>query len=874
MPCEHRLNPSFSFTLTVLAILIVAVAFEANAQVTGSSQPSAGVLALPVVSESRDLLFLPAAFYSMGGSATAVADINDDGSPDLLGVSSEGNATVRLGNGDGTFAPPMTSSLGRGPRWLAIADVNLDHKLDLIVVSPFPGCSGYHGSCIAVSLGNGDGTFRPGPWFATRGYDAGPPAVEDVNGDGNPDLLVANACDEGTLGSVNSSLMVFLGKGDGDFQFGGAYSYGGVAYSFPPAKILTADLNGDNTLDVFVISCNPGNTRSCSTETGLASALLGNGDGTFQTPHSYIVGNTDLDTPPAVIADVNRDGKPDLLVANLGASFGEGEGAAEVLLGNGDGTFQLAVKYDSGATHASSIAVADLNADALPDLVLAHGSPYDNGSIGIMMGNGDGTFKPAHLYSAPGSQSAFGVTVTDLNGDGKADIVVANECLNVCASGAVNLLLGNGDGTFQTTQTYFSVGYSIFALAVADTNRDRKPDLLVTSGSNVGILLNNGGTPPTQITLVSSVDTIPVLQALSYTATLSSQTSNIGKGTITFLDGFDVLGTFPADASPITMRVSHRSMGLHQIKAVYSGEFGTGLGSETTLNEKVLGISTTAVKGSQSPSLLSEIVTFTAKVTSRYGWIPDGGLVTFFDGATPLASVALRGQQASYATSSLPAGAHVIKATYPGNADFIGSFAVVKQFVIGHPTSTTLASSLNPSIYGQKVTWMAAVSGMPTPTGTVTFKSSQLGSTLTIGTAPLNASGVATLTRSNLMATYPYPVTAVYLGDAVNASSSSTVLNQVVNPATSVASITSSANPSNAGQVVTFTARITSPTVVVKGPVTFTAGTTVLGTAQLSQGKATFTTSALPAGSTRVQVTYPWNSNVNKSSAALVQTVQ
>jgi hypothetical protein len=99
-------------------------------------------------------------------------------------------------------------------------------------------------------------------------------------------------------------------------------------------------------------------------------------------------------------------------------------------------------------------------------------------------------------------------------------------------------------------------------------------------------------------------------------------------------------------------------------------------------------------------------------------------------------------------------------------------------------------------------------------------------------------------------------------------------LNQVVNPATSVASITSSANPSNAGQVVTFTARITSPTVVVKGPVTFTAGTTVLGTAQLSQGKATFTTSALSAGSTRVQGTYPWNSNVNKSSAALIQTVQ
>ncbi len=199
---------------------------------------------------------------------------------------------------------------------------------------------------------------------------------------------------------------------------------------------------------------------------------------------------------------------------------------------------------------------------------------------------------------------------------------------------------------------------------------------------------------------------------------------------------------------------------------------------------------------------------------------------------------------------------------------------MVRQFVIGHPTTTTLASSLNPSIYGQKVTWMAAVFGASTPTGTVTFKSSQLGSTITLGTAPLNASGVATLTRSNLMATYPYPITAVYLGDAVNASSSSTVLNQVVNPATSMASITSSANPSSLGQAVTFTARITSPTVTVTGPVTFTAGNTVLGTAQLSRGTATFTTSALPTGSITVKVTHPWNSNVAKSSASLTQTVQ
>ena len=372
MTHEYRRNSSFGFIVIVITILILAVAFAARAHVMSTGQQLVNPSPVPVSFESHELLFLPAEFYSSGGSTTAVADLNGDGSPDLLGINPDGNAFVRLGKGEGTFAPPVGSPLGRGPRWLVLADVNLDHKLDLLVESPFPGCSGYHGSCIGVSLGNGDGTFRPAIWLATRGYDAGAPAVADVNGDGKPDLLVANAYD---AEPANSSLMVFLGNGIGDFQLAGGYSYGGVAYSFPAANVITADLNGDNNLDVFVISCNPGNTRSCSTQKGLASALLGNGDGTFQAAHRYVVGNTLLDTPPGVIADVNRDSRPDLIVANLGASNPGGEGSAEVLLGNGDGTFQPAATYYSGAPEASSIAIADLNGDGLPDLVLAHNAP-------------------------------------------------------------------------------------------------------------------------------------------------------------------------------------------------------------------------------------------------------------------------------------------------------------------------------------------------------------------------------------------------------------------------------------------------------------------------------------------------------------------
>lgn len=164
---------------------------------------------------------------------------------------------------------------------------------------------------------------------------------------------------------------------------------------------------------------------------------------------------------------------------------------------------------------------------------------------------------------------------------------------------------------------------------------------------------------------------------------------------------------------------------------------------------------------------------------------------------------------------------------------------------------------------------MVTSSGSVTPTGTVKFTWNGD----TIGLATLDSSGVATLTRSNLNAG-TFPLTAVYLGDASNSPSTSAVLNQVVLPTTSSATLTSSPNPSTQGQAVTFTARISSPTVKPTGPVTFKVGTTVLGTAQLTGGKATLMISSLPVGSTKVTATYYGNSNVRKSSASVIQTVQ
>jgi len=230
---------------------------------------------------------------------------------------------------------------------------------------------------------------------------------------------------------------------------------------------------------------------------------------------------------------------------------------------------------------------------------------------------------------------------------------------------------------------------------------------------------------------------------------------------------------------------------------------------------------------------------------------------------------------ASLTTSALGSGIHRVSAAYLGDANFTGSASPGLEQAVDtsaqSATTSALTSSLNPSVYGQKVTWTATVTttGSTTPTGNVTFS---WGSS-SIGTAKLNSSGVATLTKSNLNAD-TYPLFAVYLGDANNGPSSSPILNQVVQQATSSTTLTSSPNPSTQGQVVTFTAIVTSPTTTPTGLVSFTAGKSTLGAVEITNGKATLTTSTLPVGSTSVTATYPWNSNIAASSAKVTQVVQ
>jgi hypothetical protein len=312
----------------------------------------------------------------------------------------------------------------------------------------------------------------------------------------------------------------------------------------------------------------------------------------------------------------------------------------------------------------------------------------------------------------------------------------------------------------------------------------------------------------------------------------------------------------------------------HSITASYGGDSNFTGSTSSILAQVVNKANTsTAVTSNANPSTFGQAVTFTAAVTST-GGTPTGS-VTFSDSGNPLGSSALNGSgQASFTTSSLAGGAHVISATYGGDSNFSSSSSSnLGQNVNPAGTNTTLSSNANPSILGQLVTFTATVtSGASTPTGIVTFKD---GNT-TLGSSGLNGSGQATFSTSNLT-TGVHSITANYVGTTNFASSVSAVLNQTVNQqAATTTTLTSSLNPSKSGQQVTFTAKVMSGVGTPAGSVTFKDGTTTLAILPLNaSGQATFSTSSLTVGTHSTTASYGGNlSFLGSVSPVLKQVVK
>jgi hypothetical protein len=418
--------------------------------------------------------------YTSGGQPyqVLVADINGDGKPDILTAdTTDTKIGVLWGRGDGTFLVGTPVTVPHAPVAMALGHFFGDSsKLDIAF-----GCSG-DDTNLYIVRGNGDGTFQPAVKIEAN-VDTGALAAADLNGDGKLDLV--------DYASRDNQIQVFMGNGNGTFQAPVIYPAGSC---YSSTQIQLVDIRHNGKLDLVTI--NPGSND--------LSVYLGNGDGTFQPPTNYVVG---ISPDCMAIGDFNRDGMLDIAAADyMGGDFA-------VLQGNGNGTFQAAtdVTVGSYALYASApydIAEGDLNHDGVPDLVV---TDWRASTVNVLLGNGDGTFQPPVSYAV--GTSPYGVVLADLTGDGALDILTANR--DADASHDISILMGNGDGTFQPA-TYVADGTGTNSVAVADLNGDGKLDLAATNLNDrtLSIMFGNGnGKFQTPINYSTDIDPTQVVVA-------------------------------------------------------------------------------------------------------------------------------------------------------------------------------------------------------------------------------------------------------------------------------------------------------------------------------------------------------------------------
>ena len=682
------------------------VAFYDGVTLLGTKPLTSGAASLSTIALSPGVRKLRA--YYGGDASNAAA------SSAAISQTINAQPAVSLATGIPLSAPQYIYNFATG-------DFNADGKPDVALAS---------GANIIIELGDAAGNFRAG-YTASIPF-AGSLITADFNGDGVSDLA---------LTTLLGPLYVLLGNGDGTFQ-------AAVSYSAPSAGVVAAgDFNRDGKADLVV--SNNGNG---------VSVLLGKGDGTFQPAVAYVVDSRpNTGTSFVLVADMNGDGKPDLVTGSSGGS------RVSVLLGNGNGTFQTPIIANT--PNSNALAAGDFNGDGKTDI--AGAGPL---GVDILLGNGDGTLKPPVTY--PTATFANSIVVGDFNGDGKTDL----------ATGGLStyILIGRGDGTFASPTVYSTT--SVLGLISGDFNGDGRSDLLGSQGLTLQVLLGSpnsilatAGTP--QSVAINTPFPAPI------EITLKQGNTPLSSVTVTYTAPADAPLTATAILSTITAVTD--ANGIARVNATANARAGAytvtaqalGLTAVFTLNN--LNAPPSILKSSptmRQSALLGAAFTLPLQVTltDLYGSQASGYPVTFTapsTGATAALSASTvitnaAGQATVTAIANNVAGSYVVTATF-------GGLSVTFPLTNAQPVSVTLGTSANTSNLSAPVTLTATVNST-SATGRVTF----FDGTTIIGIRSAVA-GVATLSTTQLPAG-PHKLSAYYRDDGNSIAGLSNVITQTV----------------------------------------------------------------------------------------------
>jgi hypothetical protein len=459
----------------------------------------------------------------------AAGDLRNDGRLDIVaGCQSDSEVVVLLSNGNGTFKAAKAYPVPAGAYQVALGDFNGDGKLDVAVTN------GGTYDMVSILPGTGSGTLKAPVVFGTNYGPAGI-AAADFNGDGKLDLVTSD--NGGPFGVTIATISVLLSNGKSMFAGRTDYAVGNESVTGAYSGIAAADLTGNGKPDLIV-------PITYAFEPYEISILKNKGNGTFDAPVNYALPIG----PDAVAAgDFNNDGKADIAVMNFGNSgsitillnsgtatfpsyttypingYGYGiavgdfnkdgnldivatdltENTISVLLGNGTGAFPTFATYPTGS-FPEGVIVGDFNRDGWPDIAVANGR---SGTVSILLNkaDGSGTFLPKADFAAAGGGAPLALAAGSFRGNGIIDLAVATNS----AFGGIEVLLGNGDGTFQAAVPYDTLN-NANGVVVGDFNNDGHLDMAVSTASGgsifgfVTIFPGNGdGTFGAGVTLTS-----------------------------------------------------------------------------------------------------------------------------------------------------------------------------------------------------------------------------------------------------------------------------------------------------------------------------------------------------------------------------------